>query len=183
MTSVYNDYDLLNVYKQRRKIFNVFLAVTGVYVAICLVCLLFYMSLPYNDPMQTPISMVVYLATPPYVVFLFPYMGIKYRRVNRYYRVLVQLSIGRKNIETHYFYRFIKNRSQKDNVDVHFSVFGVWDTKNKEWRERESYLDAEKPLPDFQEGDNVRYVTQANFIIQYDVLERGVVEFEEVDEE
>jgi len=38
-------------------------------------------------------------------------------------------------------------------------------------------------LPDFGSGDHVLYVTQSNFILQYDVLERGVFEFEEVDDE
>jgi hypothetical protein len=55
--------------------------------------------------------------------------------------------------------------------------------------EREAYFDKEKPLPDFARGDLVKYVVQGNFIVQYEVLERGALadddddEYEFVDEE
>ena len=49
--------------------------------------------------------------------------------------------------------------------------------------EREAYFDVEKPLPEFSEGDLVRYVTQSNFIIEYEILEKHALEFEEVDED
>ena len=182
MTSVYNDNDLYELYKQKQKILGVFWIVTAVYAVLCGVCLGFYISLPYKDPMQTPIQLIVYLLTAPYVAFLFPYMGIKYSRVRRYYKALVQMSLSRKNLETHYFYKFNKNRTNI-GVDVHHCVFGVWNAKHKEWREREVYSDAEKPLPDFKEGDEIRYVTQSNYLLQYEILERGVVEFEEVEDE
>ena len=109
MTSVYNDNDLYELYKQKQKILGVFWIVTAVYAVLCGVCLGFYISLPYKDPMQTPIQLIVYLLTAPYVAFLFPYMGIKYSRVRRYYKALVQMSLSRKNLETHYFYKFNKN--------------------------------------------------------------------------
>ena len=47
---------------------------------------------------------------------------------------------------------------------------------------REAYLDCEKPLPDFERGDLVRYVTQSNFIIQYEILQKNVLEIEEINE-
>ena len=47
---------------------------------------------------------------------------------------------------------------------------------------REAYMDAEKPLPDFSRGDLVRYITQSNFIIQYEILAKEVLEIEEIDE-
>ena len=51
--------------------------------------------------------------------------------------------------------------------------------KKQEWMEREAYFDPEKPLPDFGSGDLVRYVTQSNFIIQYEILQRHAYDFEE----
>jgi hypothetical protein len=182
MTSVYNDNDLYDLYKQKQKILGVFWAVTALYAVICIVCLCIYISLPYKDPMQMPIQLIVYLVTPPYIVFLFPYMGIKYSRLHRYYKMLVQISLNRKNLETQYFYKFNKNRTNI-GLDVHHCVFGVWNAKQQEWREREVYADVAKPLPDFQEGDEIRYVTQSNYLLQYEVLERGVVAFEEVEDE
>ena len=62
-------------------------------------------------------------------------------------------------------------------------MFETWSKKKSEWLEREAYADPEKPLPKLGSGDLVRYVTQSNFIVQYEILERHAYEFSEYDEE
>ena len=52
MTSVYCDADFLAVYKQRKKIIGVFLGITFAYLAFCVAWLIYFISLPYDDPMQ-----------------------------------------------------------------------------------------------------------------------------------
>ena len=49
--------------------------------------------------------------------------------------------------------------------------------------DREAYFDLEKPLPPFESGDYVQYITQSNFIVQYRILQKQALEFEEVDED
>ena len=49
--------------------------------------------------------------------------------------------------------------------------------------EREAYLDSEKPLPDFRKGDLVKYIVQSNFIVQYEIVERGALQEDESEEE
>ena len=117
--------------------------------------------------------------SPVYVIVLYPLMGIKYSRVNRYYKALLNFSCGRKNVEKNYFYSFEKHNLQKDNIDVTYAVFEAWNKKKQEWMEREAYFDSEKKLPDFGSGDYVQYVVQSNFIVQYRIIEKGVLEFEE----
>jgi hypothetical protein len=179
MQSVYTDADLLAVYKQRKKVLGVFWLVTLAYMAFCCVWWIYYMSLPYNHSMQNVCKWAVFIISPIYVISLFPLMGIKYSRVNRYFKALKGFSSGRKNVEKNYFYSFEKHNLQKDNIDVTYAVFESWNKKKQEWMEREAYCDPEKPLPDFGSGDFVQYVVQSNFIVQYRVLERGVLQFEE----
>lgn len=179
MQSVYTDADLLSVYKQKKKVLGVFWLVTLAYAAICCAWWIYYMSLPYNHSMQNVCKWVVFILSPIYVISLFPLMGIKYSRVRRYYKALLGFSSGRKNVEKNYFYGFEKHNLQKDNIDVTYAVFEAWNKKKQEWMEREAYCDPEKPLPDFGGGDLVQYVVQSNFIVQYRVLERGVLQFEE----
>ena len=93
--------------------------------------------------------------------------------------MLYYVSEGIKAEECNYFYKFQEQSLQKDNIDVVGCVFATWNKKKQEWMEREAYFDPEKPLPDFGSGDLVRYVTQSNFIIQYEVLERHAYDFEE----
>ncbi len=182
MISVYNDADLLAVYKQRKRVLLVFWIITLAYLALCIGCLAYHISLPYKHPNLKYPKWCAWVASPLYVCFIFPYMGIKFSRVNRYYKMLRDISLGLKNEERNYFYTFDKLSLQKNNIDVMACVFETWNKKKKEWMEREVYFDPEKPLPDFKSGDFVRYVCQSNFIVQYEVLQRGAIEFEEVED-
>ena len=183
MVSVYNDADYLAVYKQKKKIFWVFMSVTAVYLAFCVAWWIYYMGLPYKHSNQGWVKACVYVVSALYIIFAFPYLGIKYSRCRRYYKMLTYVSIGLKNEEKNYFYCFEEQTLQKDNIDVCSCVFETWSKKKQEWMEREVYADAEKPLPELGEGDLVRYVAQSNILVQYEILEKHALEFEEEDEE
>lgn len=179
MTSVYTDADYLAVYKQKKRLFNVFLGVTAAYLAYCIAWLIYHMSLPYGDEMLYLPQLFVYVGTAAYVIFIFPFMAIKYSRVRKYYKMLTYVCEGLKMEENNYFYTFREKALQKDNLDVTGCVFETWSRKKSEWLEREAYFDVEKPLPEFSSGDYVRYITQSNFIIQYKILQKQALEFEE----
>ncbi len=158
------------------------MGVTLFYAAFCLGWLIYYTTLPYKSPDANLPKWSVYIASALYVVFLFPFMGIKYSRVKKYFKMLSYVSTGLKNEETNYFYCFDKPTLQKDNIDVNSCVFEMWSKKKQEWMEREAYYDPEKPLPPFESGDHVRYIVQSNFVIQYEILQKKALEFEEVEE-
>ena len=94
MTSVYCDADFLAVYKQKRKIFGVFWAVTLAYFTFCVAWLAYFISLPYADPMQALPKACVFVASAVYIVFAFPYLAIKGSRIRRYFRLMTYLSDG-----------------------------------------------------------------------------------------
>ena len=183
MCSMYADADLLSVYKQRKKILNVFWLITILYLVYCGAWLAYYITLPYNHPMQALCKGAVFCMSPVYVIALFPLMGIKFSRVNRYYKALVGFSHGVKNVEKNYFYTFQKHNLQKDNIDVTFAIFESWNKHKQEWMQREAFVDKEKPLPDFGSGDYIQYIVQSNFIVQYRILGRSVLEFSEESDE
>lgn len=159
------------------------MTVTFVYLLFSLVCWIYYMGLPYGSSNAKPMKWAVYIATVIYIVFAFPYLAIKWSRVRRYYRMLTYVSEGLKNEEKNYFYCFDEKSLQKDNIDVVACVFETWNKKKSEWMEREAYFDPEMPLPPFECGDHVHYIVQSNFVIQYEILQKKVLEFEEVEEE
>ena len=183
MTSVYCDADFLAVYKQKQKIFGVFIGVTLAYLAFCVAWWIYFISLPYADSMQALPKACVFIASVMYVVFAFPYLGIKGSRVRRYYKLMTYLSSGLKSEEKNYFFTFEKKVLQKDNVDVTGCIFETWSKKKQEWLDREAYWDNEKNLPEFESGDYVKYVVQSNMIVQYEILEKHALEFEVVDED
>ena len=182
MISVYNDADYLSAYQQKRRIFYVFALITLVYLGFALGCVFYHMTLPYADAGQALPRVLVYVVSGIYMAFIFPFMAIKYSRSRRYYKMLGYVSEGLKMEELNYFYCFREKTLQKDNIDVVGCVFETWSRKKQEWLEREAYFDPEKPLPEIESGDLVEYVTQSNFIIQYNIVEKQALEFEEEDE-
>ncbi len=183
LVSVYNDADYLAVYKQKRKLWVIFCIATLAYLLYCVGWLVYHISLPYKDPMQNLAKAMVFVGTALYVILIFPYMTIKYSRVRRYYKLITYLSQGLKNEEKNYFYCFEEKSLQKDNIDVVGCVFETWNKKKCEWMDREAYFDVEKPMPSFESGDYVQYITQSNFIVQYRILQKQALEFEEVEDE
>ena len=183
MVSVYNDAYFLKTYKQKRRIFWFFMAVTFAYLLFSAACWIYYMGLPYGASKAKPMKWSVYIATVAYILFAFPYLAINWSRVKRYYRMLTYVSEGMKNEEKNYFYCFDEKSLQKDNIDVMSCVFETWNKKKQEWREREAWFDPEMPLPDFDSGDYVQYIVQSNFVIQYNIITKKALEFEEVDDD
>ena len=181
--TVYEDKDFLAVIAQRKRILGVFFAVTAVYAAFCIGWLIYFIGLPYADPGQALPQWLVGIATVLYVVFLFPFMGIKFHRVNRYYKLLYTISEGIKGEEKCYFAFFAEKNVQKEYVDVVSCVFKTWNKKKQEWMEREVYIDVEKDWPDLEQGDLVHYVVQSNFLIRYEVLERQALTAAELGED
>lgn len=183
MTTIYGDGDFNKVIAQKRRIFGVFAGITAFYVIFCIAWLIYYISLPYEDPMQAMPKAFVYVASGLYVIFVFPYMGIKYHRIRRYYKMMYYLSEGLKNAEENYFVGFEDKDQQRDYVDAIACIFKTWNRKKSEWMEREAYLDKEKPLPDLEKGDLVRYVVQSNFLVQYEVIEHKALAEEDEEED
>lgn len=183
MTSIYNDADYLSAYQQKQRIFYVFIGITLAYLAFTVSMVIYQTTLPYADKGQALPRVLVYVVSAIYAVIIFPFMAIKYSRCRRYYKMLTYVSDGLKMEELNYFYVFRKKSLQKDNIDVIGCVFETWSRKKQEWLEREAYFDVEKPLPEFESGDLVEYITQSNFIIQYHIVEKQALEFEEEDEE
>ena len=177
MTSVYSDADYEAVLKQKRTLLAVFWALTAAYLAWCVGWLIYYTTLPVYPEIDRVLPQVcVYAATGIYIVFVVPFIGIKYNRVNKYCKMVELLSVGTKNVEENYFMGFYKKQLQKDSVDVISCVFRTWNKKSRDWSEREVYFDNEQDWPELERGDYVRYVVQANFIIQYEILRAGAMQ-------
>lgn len=181
MQRVYTDEDFAMAERQKKNILTVFWIVLAVYAAVCAVSLAYFISLPYKDEMQTLPKAVVFVCTAVLIVFLFLYVGIKYRRASKYYKMIYFLSEGMKNVEENIFVGFEYNDLQKDGVDAVSCVFKTWNAKKKEWMRREAYWDAEKSFPPFDRGDRVKYIVQSNFIVAYEVIEHVSEPFEEID--
>lgn len=168
MVKLYSDEDLWNAFMQRRKILAGFFAATGVYLASFVAFLVWTIMLPYKDPMGTWVTVMASVVTAIYVIFLFPYMGICFKRCNAYCKMLKFISVGLKEYS---FVPFagIEDWTTRDGVDVNVATFSVRNVKRDEEMIRQIYVDGEKDFPPFEEGKYARIITQGNLLIEYEL--------------
>ena len=169
MTFVYEDCDLTAAFKQKKKLFYIYLCILLVYVVVCAACLIYYLNTPYNAPEQTAPKWIVWIASCLFVIFSYIFLAIKYQRVRKYYKLISYLSVGLKAVNNSYFLRY-DTPELKDNVDFYVLIMSEWNKKKSEYMDRKIYCDKEKPLPAFTCGDKVRYLTQGNVIVGYEVV-------------
>ena len=105
------------------------------------------------------------------MVFSFIYLGIKYKRINKYYTLCKNITGGIKEEFTAYFFEYDESLSTKDGVDVKALVFLQWNKFKNSFFERKVWVFYEKPFPKFNEHDKVRFITQGNVLVSYEILE------------
>ena len=170
MTRLYSDKDLWEAVLQKRRILAVFFAVTGVFALGLVAFTVGYILLPYEDPRGKWIIAATCVLTALYLIFVFPYMGISFKRSRAYCKMLNFISIGLKESAVLPFHG-IEDWTTHDGVDVNVAVFEVHNIKRDEVMLRQIYIDGEKDFPEFKEGQYVRLVTQGNLLIEYEILE------------
>ncbi len=172
MIRLYTDQDLLDAHRQRGRILAVFFAVLFAYLALLTAFIIYYVSLPYADPNGIWVQWVVSIASVLFVFFCFPFMGIKFKRCNAYYKMLRFITVGLKECSIAPF-AGIEDWTTKDGVDVNVASFTVRGVKRNETMIRQIFIDGEKDYPPFYEGDVVKFVTQGNLLIAYEIIKEA----------
>ena len=168
MNIVFEDKDLIASFKQQRAIFRVFWAITFLFVVLCVVSVIYYRSLPFEDPKQIYPKIFLCVISCIYVIFSYIFLGIKYHRARKYYKLIAYLSVGVKQVNRSVFLRF-DEPELKDGIDFYVLIMSEWNKKKSEYMDRKIYFDKEKPCPEFQSGDQVCYLMQGNVIVEYEV--------------
>ena len=168
MNRIYSDKDLWDAMKQKRRILGVFWAVTAAYFAGLIALIVYYVSLPYEDPNATWVVWVASLITALYLFFTLPYMGICFKRSRAYCKMLRYISLGLKEY-AYLPFSEIDNWTTHDGVDVNVAIFHIPNAKKNEPMNRQIYVDGEKDFPDFREGVRAKMILQGNLLIEYEI--------------
>ena len=67
----------------------------------------------------------------------------------------------------------IEDWTTRDGVDVNVATFRVHNIKRDEDMIRQIYVDGEKDFPPFEEGEEVRFVSQGNLLIEYEIIKEN----------
>lgn len=170
MIKLYHDEDLYEAVRQKRRLLDIFLAVTAVYIAGLVTLSALYIGLTYNDPSATWYIVGASVLTAVYIIFSFPYMGISYKRSRAYCKMLKYISLGLKECTVAPFVG-IEDWITHDGVDVNVATFSVPNPKRDEPMLRQIYVDGEKEFPAFREGHKAKMILQGNLLIGYELEE------------
>lgn len=167
MIKFFDDADYDKALEQYRKIKTVYLAICLFYAILMIVSVVFYMTLPYADPLQVAVKWEASVLTALFILFSFPYCGIKMHRSRFYCKMLKNISTGIKERGKAYF-SHVDDWEVKDHVDVNVYVFKTWNEKKQAWEFRNVYIDAEKTPPEFEENEEIAYITEGNVLVEYE---------------
>ena len=163
--------EFLKAKKQRAKALAIYLMVALVYFVIALGLFLYYRSLPYRSPDITKVKLILYPITVAFAIFSIIYLSIAFRRINRYYKFCYNLSTAKRETSTAVYLENDGKLFIKDGVDCKALVFLEWNKYKKDYFERKVFVFYEKDFPIITEKAEVEFVTQGNFLINYNVLE------------
>ena len=170
MIKYFTQEDLLAAKKQKKNVLTLFFLITGLVAAGFITLFIIFFGLPYKSPEITKIKIINHSLAAVYVVFAFIYLGIPYKRVRRFYKFTYNLFYGLKETSTAVFLETNEELHDKDGVDCKSLVFLEWNKYKKEYFERQVLVFYEKPFPEIKEKSEVRFVTQGNFLIEYEII-------------
>lgn len=170
METIFQDQDLIAAFSQKRRLFWIYIAVAAVFAALLIGCIVWFVSLPYEDDLAYLPQLILCVGACLFIIYSYVYLGIKFQRSRKYYKMISSLSIGIKHVNNSYFLRY-DEPELKDSVDYYVLTMCEWSKKKSEYLDRKIYCDKEKPLPAFQAGDKVRYLTHGNIMIAYEITE------------
>ena len=172
MTHLYVDADYDNALKLKKKLFAIYIAVMAVFVAACTVVFVLFLQLPFQSTQAITNRKNLYLVincalSILAVIFSIVYLGIPYKRAKWYFKFLDDTKTGDKQMSVSTFVKNETGITEVGNVDFHVMVVLEWSEKTQEYMRRHVLVDKEKPMPQFKNGDIIKYVTHANCLLSY----------------
>ena len=158
------------VKKQRDKLLTIYFITLAVYVLLSVGCIIWYRLLPYQSPKITTVKLVHYPITVLFVIYSFVFLGLPFKRVNKFYKVHRNILKGLKEKGKATFLEYDEELQEKDVVDFKSLIFIQWNEYKNKYFERKILVFYEEEFPKLEKGDEVEFVTQSNVLISYEVV-------------
>ncbi len=163
----------LEAKQQRKKMLSIYYSIVAIYIIISLAFILWYKTLPYEDEKIILIKVLHYSITAFFIFISIVFLGIKFKRVNKYYKKCIDVETGLTETATGSFIDYNESIQSKDGVDFKTVIFLELNKKRDTFFERKVLVLYEKPFPEFSAGQNVRYTTQGNVLKHYEILDES----------
>lgn len=170
MIQYFNDNEFINAKKQKRRTLIVYFVIFAIYAIISTGLFLWFRTLPYMSEEITKVKIIHHVISVIFIIFSFIYLGIKYKRVKKFFIMTLNMKTGIKETFTGSFFEYDENVQQKDGVDFKALIFLEWNKYKEDFFERKVLIPFEKEFPKFEENQNVKYITQGNVLYSYEIL-------------
>ena len=171
MTNYFVEQEYIDAKAQRKRTLTAYLVIAALYLVSSITMVIYFTTLPYESPNIGTVKFIHYAVSVVFVIFSVIYLGIVFRRVNRYYKLTLNLNTGLRETSIGSFFEYDERIQDKDGVDCKALVFIEWNKYKKDFYERKVLVFHEKPFPEFKEKQTVKYVTQGNVLISYEIQE------------
>lgn len=183
MTEYFVEKDFIDVKKQRKIVLAFYFVVLGLYLVFSVAMYWWFRTLPYLSKQITTVKIIHYSGTALMMIFSLVYLGIKFKRVNKFYHMTINLLTGQRETSTGSFFEYDETLQFKDGVDFKALIFIEWNKYKNDFFERKVLVFHEREFPQIPEKANVRYVTQGNVLVSYEILDDGIADIQEEQEE
>ncbi len=173
MTDYFVEQEHLLVKKQRKLALILYFIILGVYLLFSVAMYWWYRTLPYKSSKITLVKVFHYSGTVIMMIFSLLYLSIKYKRINKFYHMTMNLLTGQRETSTGSFFEYDETLQFKDGVDFKALIFIEWNKYKNDFFERKVLVFHEKDFPEIPEKANVRYVTQGNVLVSYEILDEN----------
>ena len=170
MTQYFFEQEYYKAKKQRKIVLIIYYVVLAIYLVASLGFFLWYRTLPFMAIEIRKVKILHFVVTGVFVVFSFIYLGVPFKRVNRYYRMTNNMIHGLKETFVANFLEYDDRIRDKDGVDYKSLVFMEWNKYKDDFFERRVLVPYEKEFPKFKENQNIKFITQGNVLVSYEIL-------------
>lgn len=171
MTIYFTDDILEKVKAQRKKVLLIYwLVIVGIYLVESVIMMAWHLTLPYMSPTIDTIKWIHYPITVVFVFVSFIYLCIPFKRVNKFYKMCLNIKTGLRETYEGYFYEYDPMMCNKDGVDCKSLLFIEWNKYKKVNFERKVLVPYEMQYPVIPKQAKVRYITQGNVLVQFEIL-------------
>ncbi|PWM70670.1 MAG: hypothetical protein DBX59_10295 [Bacillota bacterium] len=171
MEKIYSESDFAAIGRQKKKYLIIYFVVLGLYVAASAAVWTAYFLQPYQSPNIWWIKLIGFVLAALFVVFSFIFLGIPYKRVKNYYKLLKGVEVGTSNGTVGEFDRYGTELEIRDGLEFSTLYFLEYNTKKQEFFERKVWMDTEKTPPEFSEGEHIKVYTHGNVLVGFDRLQ------------
>ncbi|MBE7081117.1 MAG: hypothetical protein E7372_00975 [Clostridiales bacterium] len=170
MTKYFFNEEFYKAKKQRKIVLSIYFVVLAVYSVLSVGFFLWFRTLPYKSTEITTVKFLHYGITAIFVIFSFIYLGVPFKRVNRYYKMTINMIHGLKETFVAVFLEYDENIRDKDGVDYKSLIFLEWNKYKQDFYERRVLVPYEKEFPKFEANQNIEFITQGNVLVSYKIL-------------